>query len=67
MGYYNIHDLFENFEWEKRTRREGDTLVVDGDMPMVCPECLKPFRRARFDAEERILCPTCGEAFRPVS
>jgi uncharacterized CHY-type Zn-finger protein len=67
MGYYNIHELFENFDWENRTHREGDELVVDGGLAMVCPRCLTPFWRARYNEAEGIRCPNCDECFEPAS
>lgn len=60
MGYYDIFTLFENEDWEKHSRREGDELVFDPSHPLICPACLRPLERAAFLGEDRVLCGSCG-------
>ncbi|MHB8781023.1 MAG: RING finger protein [Candidatus Geothermincolia bacterium] len=64
MGFYNIHELFENYDWRCRCRLHADELVVEGGTDMVCPICLRPFRRARLEGEG-IVCPNCSGIFDP--
>jgi len=59
MGYYDIFNIYENDDWEKRTRREGEELVVEQGN-LVCHFCLFPFMRARLLAPSRVQCPLCG-------
>ncbi len=64
MGYYNIHELFENYDWRSRCHVNGEELAVEGDTDMVCPICLRPFRQAHLEGRG-IVCPNCGGLFNP--
>jgi hypothetical protein len=58
MGYYDIYNLYENDNWQKRCRRDGEELLVE-EGNLVCPYCLFPFMKARLLTDSCVQCPYC--------
>jgi hypothetical protein len=59
MGYFNIFDIFENLNWRKFSHMEGDELVVDREMGLVCPHCLREIKKARLLSSQTLRCVNC--------
>lgn len=63
MGYFNIFDIFENLNWKKFSHVEGEDLVVDREMGLICPHCLKEIKKAPLFSAQSLLCVSCRREF----
>ncbi len=63
MGYFNIFDLVENFNWKSFSHVEGDDLVVDRETGLVCPHCLGEIKKGPLLTPKTLLCLKCRREF----